>query len=186
MTETPPEPGLQAVPPNQAYTTDFITLSNIRWTPAANAFTVVCDTDVLCKLQMDYWSHNDPSIPQPLAGTVGDATARFQHTFTTPALPAGDHTGKFFGFSIRLDATDVTGRYLRSQQGFVQLIGARTVAKGNAVPVRHNTFGDGTRPANGGAVQGSGAQSPYLVGGGNWSSYTWAQYNPKGTVYPAP
>ena len=155
MTETPPpEVELQAVPPNTAYSVDYITLSNVRWTPAANAFTVRCDTDVACLLQMDYWSHNDPSIPQPIAGTVAEGGATTTHTFTTPALPAGDHTGKFFGFSLRKDATDATGKTLRSQQGFVQLIGARTVAKGNAVNVRWNSFA--------------------------WNRYTWAQYGQPG------
>lgn len=159
----------------------FITISNIKATPAANAFTVTFDTDIACLIQMDYWSHNDPSIPAGVAGTVTE-TATMRHTFTTPALPAGDHTGKYFGFGLRLDSNDVSGSQMRGQQGWIRLIGARTVAKNNAVPVRWNTFGDGTRPPNGGGTTSLG-QGPAA---GNWSSYTWTQYAPKGTAFPTP
>lgn len=167
-------PGIQSGPAS------FITLSNVSPVPGTNSFTVTFDTDQPVLMAMDFWSQNDPSITN--AGSVLEGVLRTHHVIASGALPAGDHTGKFFGFSLRLDANDVQGKTLRSQQGMVQLIGARTTVKGNALPVRWNTFGDGTRPPNGGAV----AQGPYLVGGGNWSSYKWAQYNPKGTTYPAP
>ena len=161
-------------------TSTYITISNVVATPAANSFQVTFDTDIPCLMAMDYWAHNDPSLPQPLAGSNLEGVLRTRHTISSGALPAGNHTGYYFGFSLRLDANDVSGGKLRSYQGHVRLIGARSVAKLNAVPVRWNTFGDGTRPPNGG---GSG---PRLEGSGNWSSYTWAQYNPKGTTYPAP
>jgi hypothetical protein len=179
---TPPEVELQVSQiPSGPTPQPWITISNIKPIPGTNAFTVTFDTDVTCLIQMDYWSHNDPSIPAGIAGVVTE-TATMRHTFTTPALPAGDHTGKYFGFSLRLDANDVSGYQMRSQQGMVRLIGARSVAKLNAVPVRWNTFGDGTRPANGGGTTNLG-QGPAA---GNWSSYTWAQYNPKGTTFPTP
>lgn len=163
--------------------TPYVTsISNIRAIPTATGFTVTFETDVPVLMAMDYWAQNDPSLPAPLAGSVLEGVLRQTHSITTTALPAGDHTGKVFGYSLRLDSNDVSGKLCRSQQGFVQLLGARTVAKLNAVPVRFNNYGDGTRPANGGAT----AQGPYLVGGGNWSSYTWAQYNPKLTTYPTP
>lgn len=159
-------------------TSTFITISNIAATPAANSFTVTFDTDIPCLMALDWWSQNDPSITVP--GSTLEGVLRTRHSISTGALPAGDHTGKYFGFSLRLDANDISGGKLRSYQGMVRLIGARTVAKLNAVPVRWNMFGDGTRPANGG---GSG---PRLEGSGNWSSYTWTQYNPHGTTYPTP
>jgi hypothetical protein len=156
--------------PTTAYGIPYITLSNIAWSATNNAFTVTCTTDVACMIQMDYWSQNDPSIPQPIAGTVAEAGPVTRHTFTTPALPGvvGSHAGKVFGFSLRIDANDTTGLTLRSQQGWVQLIGARAYA-GQTLPVRFYTFGNGTPPPPSGGG-----------GNGNWSSYTWAQYNPKG------
>lgn len=163
--------------------TPYVTsISNIRAIPTATGFTVTFDTDVPVLMAMDYWAQNDPSLPAPLAGSVLEGVLRQQHSITTSALPAGDHTGKVFGYSLRLDSNDVSGKLLRSQQGFVQLLGARTVAKLNAVPVRFNMYGDGSRPANGGGT------GPLLNGAaaGNWSSYTWAQYNPKMTTYPTP
>ena len=167
--------------------TPYVTsISNIKATPTSTGFTVTCDTDVPVLLAMDYWAQNDPSLPAPLAGSILEGVLRQQHSMTTNALPAGDHTGRVFGFSLRLDSNDVSGKTLRSYQGFVQLLGARTVAKLNAVPVRFNQYGDGTRPANGGATSQAGPTGTYLVGGGNWSSYTWAQYNPKLTTYPTP
>lgn len=159
------------VPPTGLSTTKFVTISNVQIVPAANSFTVKFETDAACLMAMDFWSQNDPSITT--AGATLEGVARTQHTISTGALPAGDHTGKTFGFSLRMDANDVSGFGIRPYQGTVQLLGARTTAKLNALPVRWNTFGDGTRPAGGGGI-------------GNWSSYTWAQYNPKGSTYPAP
>jgi hypothetical protein len=159
----------------------FITLSNIVATPTNAGFTVTFDTDQPVLMAMDYWAQNDPSLPQPLAGSVLEGQLRMRHSITTNALPAGNHGGYTFGFSLRLDAADVSGKSLRSQQGFVRLLGGR-VQQGRSVPVRFNMYGDGTRPANGGGTTSLG-QGPAA---GNWSSYTWAQYNPKMTTYPTP
>ena len=150
----------------------FITLSNVRFTATNNSFTVLFDTDQPVLMAMDFWSQNDPSLPAPLAGSVLEGVLRTAHVIASGALPAGNHAGYVFGFSLRLDANDVSGTTLRSYQGYVQLPGAR-VQRNLALPVRWNTFGDGTRPTGGGGI-------------GNWSSYTWAQYNPKGTTYPTP
>lgn len=158
----------------------FITLSNIRTIPTTTGFTLTFDTDQPVLMAMDYWSQNDPSLPAPLAGSVLEGVLRTNHTITTSALPAGNHTGYMFGWSLRLDANDVQGKTLRSQQGFVQLLGSRS-SRGRTVPVRFNQYGDGTRPANGG-----GNPARNMEGSGNWSSYTWAQYNPKMTTYPTP
>jgi hypothetical protein len=176
VTQAPPEIAELAAPaPGTAYGVPYITISNVKPIPTASTFSVQFDTDVACKMAMDWWSQNDPSIT--VATSVLEGSALTRHNIAAGAFPAGDHTGKVFGFSLRLDATDTTGLTLRSYQGFVQLLGARTVGKGNAVPVKFYTFGDGTRPANGGGT------GPYLGGpnAGNWSSYTWSQWNPKGT-----
>lgn len=159
------------VGPQGASTTKFITISNVRATATATTFTVTFDTDVPCLMAMDWWSQNDPSVITSTA--VLEGVARVNHTIASGAFPAGDHTGKVFGFSLRMDANDTSGLGIRPYQGTVQLLGARTVAKNNAVPVRWNMFGDGTRPSGGGGI-------------GNWSSYTWTQYNPKNTTYPNP
>lgn len=156
----------------------FITLSNIRTVPTSNSFTITFETDQPVLMAMDLWSHNDPSIGS--MASILEGVLRTNHTIATGALPAGNHAGYYIGYSLRLDANDVSGKTLRSQQGFVQLIGARNQT-GKAVPVRWNQFGDATRPPNGG---GNPARS--MEGSGNWNSYTWAQYNPKGTTYPTP
>jgi hypothetical protein len=173
-----PEVNLAAIVSGPA---GYITLSNIRTSATNAAFTVTFDTDQPVLMAMDYWSQNDPSIPPGTAGSVLEGVLRTRHTITTNALPAGNHAGYTFGYSLRLDANDVSGKTLRSQQGFVQLLGARTTGNGKAVPARFNMYGDGTRPANGG-----GNPARNMEGSGNWSSYTWAQYNPKGTTYPPP
>lgn len=147
----------------------FITLSNIRTIPRTNGFSVTFDTDQPVLMAMDFWSHNDPSLTT--AGSVLEGNLTTRHTIDTGALPGTNHGGYYLGFSLRLDANDVSGKSLRSQQGFVKILGARTTTNGKAVPVRWNMFG-GTPPPNG--------------QGGNWSTYTWSQYNPKGTTYPAP
>jgi hypothetical protein len=162
---TEPEVGLLADLP-LAGPPGFITVSNIRTAPTSNSFTVTFDTDQACLMAMDWWSHNDPSITTGTA--VLEGVLRTNHIIASGAFPAGDHTGKMFGFSLRLDANDVTGKLLRAQQGFVQLLGARSVAKANAVPVRFNGF-SGPMTA---AVPALGTQ-------GNWSRYTWSQWNPK-------
>jgi hypothetical protein len=161
-----------AASPGTAYGIPFITMSNVAWVPTNNSFTVTFDTDAPCLMAMDWWSHNDPSITVP--GSVLEGVSRTHHTISTGAMPApvGSHAGKVFGFSLRLDTNDTSGMTLRSQQGFVQLIGARAYA-GKTLPVRWNTFGDGSAPAGGGGI-------------GNWSTYKWAQYNPSGAAYPAP
>jgi hypothetical protein len=149
----------------------FITLSNIRTSSTNNTFTVVFDTDQPVLMAMDYWSYNDPTFTTP--GSVLEGVLGTHHTISTGAIaPVVNRAGKVFGFSLRLDAADVSGKTLRSQQAFVQLVGARLQA-GQQLPVRFNMYGDGTRPAGGG-------------GNGNWSSYTWAQWNPKMTAFPTP
>lgn len=150
----------------------FITLSNIRTIPVNNGFTLVFDTDQPVLMAMDFWSHDDPSLQSPWAGSVLEGQLVTHHSINTGALPVGNHAGYYFGYSLRLDANDVSGKVLRSQQGMVQLPGARA-QRNLSVPVRWNMFGDGSRPPGGGGI-------------GNWSSYTWAQYNPKGTTYPTP
>ena len=149
----------------------FITLSNIRTAPTNTGFTLTFDTDQPCLMAMDYWGHDDPSL-QGLAGSVLEGLNTTHHSITTNALPAGNHTGYYLGYSLRLDANDSSGKTLRSQQGMVQLTGARS-SRNQTVPVRWNTFGDGSAPPGGGGI-------------GNWSTYKWAQYNPKGTTYPTP
>jgi hypothetical protein len=148
----------------------FITLSNVIPSSTATAFTVSFQTDqpVICR--MDWWSQDDPSVTGVV--TIVDAGATTQHTFTTASLGAG-HAGKHFNFRLSLDPTDVSGKTLRPYFGTIQLIGARA-GTALAVPVRFYTFGGTPPPTPGGG------------GIGNWSTYTWAQYNPKGSIYPAP
>jgi hypothetical protein len=164
----------------------FVTLSNIRTIPSSTGWTITFDTDQPVLMAMDYWSQNDPSLQNPWAGSVLEGVLTTHHSIATAALPAGKHVGYVFGYSLRLDANDVSGLTLRPQQGLVQLLGARApgqTAFGNAlsVPVRFYQFGGTPPPGPGGTQPGGGG--PNI---GNWSTYTWAQYNPKGTTYPTP
>jgi hypothetical protein len=167
MTEVEPQ-AITPPPAGTAYGIPFITISNVKAIPTSSTFSVQFDTDVACKMAMDWWSQNDPSITTSTAVLEGSALTK--HNIAAGAFPAGDHTGKVFGFSLRLDATDTTGLALRSYQGFVQLLGARTTGKGNAVPVRFYSF-SGPMDA---AVPAAGQK-------GNWSTYTWSQWNSKST-----
>ena len=67
------------------------------------------------------------------------------------------------------------GKIFRPLQGTFRMPKSRTSVAGRSVPVRWNTFGDGTRPVDGGGT-GALKNGPNA---GNWSSYTWAQYNPR-------
>lgn len=149
----------------------FATIRDVKATPNPTGFVVTATTDVPIQLQLDYWSQNDPSIPQGAGGTApAESGPTTQHSFVV-GLGAG-HTGYWFGFNFRQDSNDTSGFLWRPVQGLVQISGNRA-ARGQQLPVRWNSFGDGTRPAGGGGI-------------GNWSSYTWAQYNPKMTTYPTP
>jgi len=156
-----------------AYGIPYITLANIIAASNASggAFTVTFDTVSVCRI----------TTSPTNSGTVTDSSAVTRHTLTVTFSDARN-AGQNFGFRIRLDTSDTSALTFRSYTGSLRLNGSRTTGKGNAVPVRWNMFGDGTRPANGGGT------GPLLNGpnSGNWSSYTWAQYNPKGTTFPAP
>lgn len=167
MTMVDPQAALISGPPR------FATISNVRAVPTNNGFTVYATTDVAIQLQLDYWSQNDPSIPPGVAGTApAEAGPLTQHVFVV-TLPGGNNRSGFvYGYNFRQDSNDTSGFQWRGFQGTIQTTGARST-RGQTLPVRWNMFGDGTRPAGGGGI-------------GNWSSYTWAQYNPKGTTYPTP
>lgn len=168
MTDSPIQ--LAAPSPNTAYGIPYITLSNVRPVPSTNGFTVYFHTDVPCLMAMDYWSQNDPSL-QNLAGSILEGQLVTDHIIPSNVFPAGNHGGYVAGFSLRLDANDTTGLTLRSYQGLVQLLGARQQA-GVQIPVKFYTFGTNYPPP---------APGPGAYGNGNWSTYSWSQYNPKGT-----
>lgn len=166
-------PQIVSGPPN------FVTVSNVLPSSTNQAFTVRFTTDqaVICNIQ--WWSLDDPSITT--ITTIVDAGATTTHVFTTANMGAG-HAGKHFAFQINIDPTDTSGLTLRPYIGTVQLIGARAGTP-LAVPVRFYMFG-GTPPA---PPSGGGTGSPPAgPAAGNWNQYTWAQYNPKGSVFPAP
>jgi len=167
-----------------AYGIPYITLANISAASNASggAFTVTFDTDQPCICALDYYPSDGRITTAPTnSGTVTDSSAVNRHSLTVTFSDARN-AGQNFGFRIRLDTSDTSALTFRTYTGSLRLNGSRTTGKGNALPVRWNMFGDGTRPANGGGT------GPLLNGpsSGNWSSYTWAQYNPKGTSFPTP
>jgi len=149
----------------------FVTLSNVIATPnaAGTVVTFSVTTDQSVQLNFRIWDAQTPSVSA--SGTEAAAAAGTRTFAYTLSPVSANPQGKVMGFEI----TSVTAPppTLRPYQGTVRIPAARTVANQKAVPVRHNMFGDGTRPSGGGGV-------------GNWSSYTWAQYNPKMTTYPTP
>jgi|SRR5215831_7516202 len=179
MTETPVAQvsSLPAGPPL------FVTVSNIRVNPSASAFTVTFDSDQAFTAAINWTADTDaPSVGSgPLTGVVNEAGPTLRHSIVVaPAQAAG---GKTYTFYIQLASTDASGLVIRpyALDGFVQLTGARTVGNGQALPVRFYQFGGTPPPGAGGTQPGGGG--PNI---GNWSTYTWAQYNPKRTTYPTP
>jgi|SRR5215831_73838 len=158
----------------------FVTLSNVIAAPNAAGTVVVFSvtTDQSVQLNFRIWDVMNPSVSA--AGTeaaAGIGTRTFSYTLSPVSA---NPQGKVMGFEI----TSVTAPppTLRPYQGTVRIPAARTVANQKAVPVRWNMFGDGTRPVDGGGT------GPLKNGpaAGNWSSYTWTQYNPKQTTFPTP
>ena len=152
----------------------FITLSNLIVGNDASSIYARCDTDGPIRLTYRMWREKDPSVVYTETESAAAVGKRYQ-TLPRASLGAMDFSGEivFVEISATIPPNPVGTPILRSQVGSCRVTGARTTTNGKAVPVRWNTFGDGTRPPGGGGV-------------GNWSSYTWAQYNPKGTTYPTP
>jgi hypothetical protein len=157
-------------------------ISDVAWSFNSPPTTVTlrATTDIIGKLTVAILVENANAAPT----TLTEATSAIGARGIAVSLPAGS-AGKAFRFMMVFTPDDTTLRSVTTDGGF-RVPEARTVANGKALPVRWNTFGDGTRPANGGAVSTVTQAGTYMMGGGNWSSYQWSQYNPKGTVYPAP
>lgn len=158
----------------------FVTLSNVIATPnaAGTVVTFTVTTDQSVQLNFRIWDAMNPSVSA--SGTEA-AAAVGTRTFAYTLSPvSANPQGRVMGYEI----TSVTAPppTLRPYQGTIRIPAARTTTNGKAVPVRWNMFGDGTRPQWGGGTTNRG-DGPAA---GNWSSYTWAQYNPKGTTFPTP
>jgi hypothetical protein len=162
-----------------AYGLPYNALHDVYPSSTPNSFTVKFLTDQPCICAMD-WAALTGDTTQ--TGTTSpDAAATTVHSFTvTPGSPPAVG-GQQFSFTLRLDNTDTSGLTLRPYNGYLQLVGARTTTNQKALPVRFYTFGGAPPPGAGGTQPGGGG--PNI---GNWSTYIWAQYNPKQSVYPAP
>ena len=157
-------------PPN------FLTVSNIYDGTTSTVINLVFDTDQPCICRVDAYAGSVPLVG-PSVGNAKDASAVTHHVI--PVTPSPSVPGGIFAWNVTLDATDVSGLNFRPFNGVAQLGGARGAGQtafgyNLSVPVRFFMYGDGSRPAGGGANK------------INWSSYTWAQWNPKGTTYPTP
>jgi len=155
----------------------FASISNVQVIPTATNFVVKWLTDQAVQSDVVWTAITDAAPPGqgPYTGTVAEAGPFTQHSVTvTPSPAAGGHQ---YAFRITLDNADSSGLTQRDYVGTVQLLGARTPTTKLApsVPVRFYQFGGTPPPGAGGGPTGS-----------NWNTYTWAQYNPKGTTYPTP
>jgi len=146
----------------------FVSLRDITVAPSADLTTLTFTvwTDLSIQLRYRVWLEQNPSV----SAAGNDAAASVgKHLFPYPlgplATPA-DLRGKIAGFEI-LSATPQTQPYLRSYVGSVRMPGARDPFD---IPVRFFSF---SGPMTG-AV-------PTLGTLGNWSRYTWSQWNPKST-----
>lgn len=151
----------------------FLTVSNVAplpLSPLGQRLTVYFDSDQSFISNVAWYSPDDQTI---VPGQVTEAGANAKGH--APVIDLGTpHPGKHVIFTITVDPTDTSGLTLRPYVGVYDMPGAR-IGTALAVPVRFYAFG-GTPPpgAHGGPT------------GSNWNTYTWAQYNPKGTTYPTP
>jgi hypothetical protein len=157
----------------------FVTLYVVSVAPNAAGDTVVFTVETDQAVRLSVVMKRNGATTSQVVNEAGAASGRRTITFAITTL-GGPVVGEHLLWEISsLTAPPPTLRTV--QNGSVRMPNARTTTNGKAVPVRWNQFGDGTRPTNGG---GNPARS--MEGSGNWSSYTWTQYNPKGTTYPTP
>jgi hypothetical protein len=157
-----------------------ITLSDIQLQASTTfpklTYQLSQNIDISCR-----WNTLDTNAPSVAAsGTALDNAGTVGQRSMTLNVGSGKE-----GLTIWYElycASIPAGKIFRPLQGTFRMPKSRTSVAGRSVPVRWNTFGDGTRPVDGGGT-GALKNGPNA---GNWSSYTWAQYNPKGTTFPTP
>ena len=149
----------------------FITLRDITFASDANNIYVRCTTDIATLLTFRTCRTKDPNTiytetesPTPILGM------RYQ-TLPRSNLGPADYSGEtvLIEISTQVPPNSVGSPYLRPYTGSLRLVGARTVANGKALPVRFNGFSGSYAAA-----------VPPLGTKGNWSTYTWSQWNTKG------
>lgn len=144
----------------------FVTLSDVSAEPNANNDGIIfkVTTDQSVQLRFRIWDALNPSVV--IVANEAGAKAGPRQLVAPLATLTADATGDVLGYEIL--STTAPPPTLRPFSGTVRMAGARTVAKGNAVPVRFNGFSGSFSAA-----------VPALGVGGNWSRYTWSQWNPK-------
>lgn len=147
----------------------YITLSNIIMGNDATNMYVRCDTDQSCQLRYRMWREKDPATIYTETESSAAVGKRYQ-TLPRSGLGAMDVAGEvvFIELSVPVPPNPATP-YMRTYTGTTRVTGRRTTTNGTAVPVRFNGF---TGPFS--------AAVPTLGTKGNWSTYTWSQWNPKG------
>jgi hypothetical protein len=147
----------------------FLTLSNIVDIDTPTSFTITFNSDQAFIARVTWTALSEAPAPgsAPATGFAIDAAATTNHSILL-TIGAG-HAGKNYSFVITVDPTDVSGKTLRPYNGVTQLTGARVPPI--ATPIKFYTFGVLYPPLAGG-----------LPGGGNWSTYSWAQYAPKAAL----
>jgi len=154
----------------------FVTISTVLFRATGTTFTLEFDTDQLVQLTLN-WTRMDPPADPGTGGVSGSATdpaATLHHVLTATG---GLSPGQLLMLTLNLAATDVSGLLLRpyvTQQRTGNVRMPAPVA-GRSVPVRFYQFGGTPPPPAGGGTP---------PAAGNWNTYIWAQYNPKGTAFP--
>lgn len=162
---TQPDQQVLVIPPNTAYSKPYITLSNVSPVPTPTGFAVSFDTDVACQCQMPWWPTQNPQSGPGFLSGPADASPVTHHTLAVNI--GASAAGQSYQFQLVLSAADTTNLIFRAYQGSVQILGARAAA-GMVIPVKFFTYGTSYPPTPGNQQ-------------GNWSTYSWSQWNPKGT-----
>lgn len=159
----PLAPQIVAGPPG------FLTISTVQVANTPTGFQVTFDTDQACEIQMAWWPTQFPNTGPGVSGGPSDSSPVTHHVLGVNIGTSA--AGQSYQFVLQLAAGDVSGLLLRPYQG-TALVQAKFNRTTPAVPVRFYNFGGTPPPPAGGGGQ------------GNWSTYAWAQWNPKGTSFP--
>lgn len=154
----------------------FVTLSDVNAGSSPNGASLVFtfNTDQAVQLSVSLVDARFPGSPPIVSNEAGAAQGR-----RTLTVPLTGMAGQVVNFTI--SSLTPPPPTLRPYTGSVRIAGSRGGTANPPVPIRFYMFGGTPPPPAGG-----GPLPPAPGNQGNWNSYAWAQYNPKGTTYPTP
>lgn len=149
--------------------------------PTSTQATITYSTDIAGKGTFTWWPAGTQRPPDPVSTSAdtGQVIEGTNVTSHSQAAAAGLVPGRQYNYDLKVTDTGGTNTS-RTASGTFFMPGARAAIPPpngpQAVTTRFYNYGSsGTPPAGGG----SGTLA------GNWSTYTWAQYNPKNTSFPS-